>query len=168
MNPLLRVSLCGLLINLLIVSAPLRAEDAPPAIGEGKQVKLHYTLKVDGKVMDQTAEDKPLEFVYGGEGLIPGFMANIEGLHAGEDKSFEVKPEEGYGPHHPEGIITVERTKLPPGELTVGMTFTTTNQEGGPMRGTVSKIEGENVILDFNHPLAGKTLLFEVHILEVI
>lgn len=156
----------GLILAVFLAAGVGHAEEGK-MIENGSHVKMNYTLKVEGQVADTTEGREPFEVVAGAEGLIAGFQENIQGLKAGDKKSFTVAPEQGYGFTNPEAVVQIERSKLPEGEIKEGMIFTAEGEGGYPLRGVVKGIEGENVTLDFNHPLAGKTLDFEVEILEV-
>lgn len=136
-------------------------------IENGKMVTLHYILKVNGEVIDESPKDKPLEFKFGSGGVIPGFAAGIRGLKPGDQKEFTVSPEDGYGMAKPDAIVKIDREKLPQEDLEIGMVFQGQSEDGEVMQGRVVKIEEDGVILDFNHPLASRQLDFSVEILEV-
>lgn len=136
-------------------------------IKKGSKVKIHYTLKVEGEVVDSTSGQDPLDFEHGIGELIPGFEENLEGLKAGETKKFEVEPDKGYGQHNPNAVekIPLQVFKNPeqlgPGERITG-------QIGGQtFHATVLEVGDNDVTVDLNHPLAGKTLDFEVEVVAV-
>ena len=137
-------------------------------IEPGRKVKLHYIFKVDGEMVDNTSKKGPFEFECGKSNLIPGFEKNIRGLKTGEKKSFAIQPEDAFGPANPDAIVPTQRDKLPPGEIQVGMIFSTAGKGGKTLKGRVTSIEGDQIILDFNHPIAGKVLHFEVKVIDVI
>lgn len=142
-------------------------------IGENAFVSLTYTLEVDGEVADQTTEENPLEFIYGAGFLIPAFEENILDLGKGDDFKFTLTPENGYGEIEEEAIIDLPKDifmvdgKVEEGLLTVGNNIPMSTQEGQRMLGVVKEVGEETVKMDFNHPMAGKTLNFSGQIVGV-
>ena len=136
-------------------------------IEKGKKVTIHYTLTVEGRVVDTTEGEQPLVFEYGSGQLIPGFENNISGLKSGDKKNFEVSPEQGYGVHNPGAVEKIPRDafKDQP-ELAAGKIIT--GQVGDqPFQATIVELDEKDVTLDLNHPLAGKVLNFEVEVVAV-
>jgi FKBP-type peptidyl-prolyl cis-trans isomerase 2 len=136
-------------------------------VSEGKSVKVNYTLTVDGKVVDTSNGRGPLEFKAGSHQMIPGFEQAVMGMKTGEKKSFKVSPKEGYGPEDPKAIRDIPKSQLPP-EMTpkAGMTLTAqSNGQSVPVR--IVEVKKDVVVMNFNHPLAGKTLHFDVEVLEI-
>ena len=136
-------------------------------VSEGKSVKVNYTLTVDGKVVDSSNGRGPLEFKAGSHQMIPGFEKAVMGMKTGEKKSFQVSPKEGYGPEDPKAIRDIPKNQLPP-EMTpkAGMTLTAqANGQKVPVR--IVEVKKDVVVMNFNHPLAGKTLHFDVEVLEI-
>jgi FKBP-type peptidyl-prolyl cis-trans isomerase 2 len=135
---------------------------------EGKLVKVNYTLTVDGNVVDSSKEGEPFEFTAGSSQVIPGFDESIMGMKAGEKKSFQVGPEKGYGEENPKGIQQVPRDKLPADmKPEVGMTLHATMPDGQAIPARIIEVQEDIIVLNFNHPLAGKTLNFEVEVVDV-
>lgn len=135
-------------------------------IKKGSKVRVHYTGKLaNGKVFDTSVEKDPLEVVVGQSGLIKGFEEGLMGMKEGEKKTIELIPEDAYGQLIEGRTQEVEKSALPE-EIQVGMALQA-NGEVGTMVVTVKEIKEETVILDANHPLAGKDLIFELEILEV-
>ena len=136
-------------------------------VSEGKSVKVNYTLTVDGKVVDTSKGRGPLEFKAGSRQMIPGFEKAVLGMKTGEKKSFKVSPKEGYGLEDPKAIRDIPKNQLPP-EMTpkAGMTLTAqANGQKVPVR--IVEVKKDVVVMNFNHPLAGKTLHFDVEVLEI-
>jgi peptidylprolyl isomerase len=134
----------------------------------GSRVKAHYTLTVDGKVFDTSRGGEPFEFQVGSRQVVPGFEKGVIWMKVGEIKSFQVSPEEGYGLEDPNGIQTVSKAMLPPGlELKEGMTIPVAGAGGRRFQVRVVEVREDAVVINQNHPLAGKTLDFEVEILEI-
>ena len=135
-------------------------------IKKGSKVKVHYTGKLaNGKVFDTSVEKDPLEVVVGQSGLIKGFEEGLMGMKEGEKKTIELIPEDAYGQLIEGRTQEVEKSALPE-EIQVGIALQA-NGEVGTMVVTVKEIKEETVVLDANHPLAGKDLIFELEILEV-
>ncbi len=135
-------------------------------IKKGSKVKVHYTGKLaNGKVFDTSVEKDPLEVVVGQSGLIKGFEEGLMGMKEGEKKTIELIPEDAYGQLIEGRTQEVEKSILPE-EIQVGMALQA-NGEVGTMVVTVKEIKEETVVLDANHPLAGKDLIFELEVLEV-
>jgi FKBP-type peptidyl-prolyl cis-trans isomerase 2 len=137
-------------------------------VADGNVVKLHYTLTVEGKVVDNTREREPFAFQVGTEQVIPGFENAIRGMEVSEKKSFRVSPDEGYGQVNPKGIDEVPREDLPPDlEPEVGMTLYATGAQGQTIPGRITEVREDSVVINMNHPFAGKTLDYEVEIVEI-
>lgn len=136
-------------------------------IKEGSKVKFDYTLTVDGKVTDTSAGRGPLEYVHGAGHIIPGLEKELLGMKVGDKKTVKVAPEEGYGLVLEEAIRRVPKEAIGGAEnLKVGDMVGASN-EGHTFRAVVKEITDKEVVLDFNHPLAGKELNFDVEIKEI-
>lgn len=141
-------------------------------IANNKVVSLTYELVVDGEVVDKSGEERPLVFLYGAGQMIPGFERQLEGKNTGDSYSFMVSPEEGYGISNPEEVVELSKEifvvngEVIP-ELKQGAMMPMQDQHGNTFRGKVAEIKLETVMMDFNHPLAGKELNFSGKILEV-
>ena len=136
-------------------------------ISAGSKVSIHYTLTVDGAVVDSSSGKEPLEYVQGDGMLVPGIEKGLAGAAAGEKRRVVVAPAEGYGEAHPELLIKAPRealAHLP--DLKVGAVVRGEGPEG-PFQAVVREIADAHVSLDLNHPLAGKTLEFDVEVLKV-
>lgn len=137
-------------------------------IADGNVVKLHYTLTVEGKVVDDTREREAFAFLVGAEQVIPGFEKAIRDMKVGEKKFFQVSPDEGYGQENPKGIDEVPRDNLSPDLVPeVGMTLYATGEQGQTIPGRITEVREDSVVINVNHPLAGKTLDYEVEIVEI-
>jgi len=153
---------------VLTAASTVYGEDAKVIqITDGKAVKLNYTLSVDGKVVDSSDGAEPLQYVHGQKQLIPGLERQLEGMKVGDEKEADIKPEDAYGDINPKAYAEIPREKLPPGDLKVGMQLHTTGQDGQPVFATISKVKKDSVVMDFNHPLAGKKLHFKVKIVSI-
>ncbi len=137
-------------------------------VTNGNLVKVHYTLTVEGKVVDSSRGQEPWEFHVGMHQAIPGFEKAIKDMKVGEIKSFQVSPDEGYGQDDPEGIYEESRDKLPPDIVPeVGMTLYAYGPNNQCIPARIMEVKKDVVVINFNHPLAGKTLNFEAEIVEI-
>lgn len=132
----------------------------------GKVVAIHYTLRDSaGLVLDDSGDDNPLVYLHGAGNIVPGLEDGLTGKSVGEKVSVEVPPEKGYGNADPSGIQVLDRDVFPDDvDIEVGMHFGAEGPDGDVVPVWVTKIEGDQLTIDLNHPLAGKTLHFEVSI----
>jgi len=152
----------------------LNTENQPLKIADNIVVTMDYELKIDGEVVDTSEDGDPIIFLQGAGQIIPGLEKAIYGLTAGDKKSVTVSPEDGYGEIDPDSIVEVPKDEFPedfPLELGVEITVNTEDEDDESleeeMEATIVAINEDTVTLDFNHPLAGKSLNFDVNILEV-
>lgn len=136
-------------------------------IESGSTVSIHYTLAVDGEVVDTSDGGEPLTYVHGSSEIIPGLDAELKGLRKGDKKRVSVPPDKAYGPRDPDAVQTVAKSAFPESEgIDVGDVVR--GQVGGrPFEATVQAIEEDSVTLDLNHPLAGKILEFDIDVVDV-
>ena len=136
-------------------------------IKEGSKVAIEYTLTVDGAVADTSKGRAPLEYVQGSGQIITGLEKALLGLKPGDKKSVNVAPKEAYGEINPDAKRTVPKTSiLNADKLKLG-DMVGANSGGHTFRAVISKIGDNEIELDFNHPLAGKPLRFDVEIVSV-
>ncbi|MBI1853179.1 MAG: peptidylprolyl isomerase [Planctomycetes bacterium] len=140
-----------------------------PKVAMGKVVTIHYTLSNSaGEVLDTSQGGEPFEYLHGGGNIVPGLESKLEGQAIGAHLAVVVEPADGYGVHDPKGVRHVTRGAFPPDvELQVGMQFRAENSEGEATPIWVTEVSGDDVTIDFNHPLAGETLHFDVTITEI-
>ncbi len=137
-------------------------------IEKGSQVKMDYTLKVDGQVFDFSEGKQPFEYTHGEGKIIPGLASRLEGLKEGEEKTISVPPEEAYGAVNEQAFRDVPKTAFPDNiDPKEGMVLQVGGGEDKNIPAVVEQVKAESVRLNFNHPLAGKTLVFDVKILNV-
>lgn len=142
------------------------AEQDKRTVADDVVVTLEYTVKVDGQVVDTSADHEPIEFIQGQGQVIPGLEKQLYGLAEGAKKSFAVSPREGYGERDADAVADVPRGEFPPEiPLEPGVELQMEDEEGDVMNAVIVSVGSENVRLDFNHPLAGKELHFEVQVL---
>jgi len=139
-------------------------------IGENSEVIFHFSIKLkDGSAADSTkVHNKPAKLVMGDGSLTANFENCLLGLYAGDEKSFTLAPEDAFGMPNPDNIYYVDRSKFgsdTPAE--VGAIIAFTQPDGTDLPGLIREVAGDSVTVDFNHPLAGQQVEFEVEILEV-
>lgn len=150
------------------VASPTQETTVPATVQDNMSVKLEYTLTVEGSVVDSTEGRDPFNYVHGKGQVIPGLERQLAGLHAGDSKEITVNPEEAYGPIDPSAVIEVPKEQLPPNVTPeVGLILRGADPDGRPFRATIREIKDQTVTLDLNHPLAGKTLLFKIKVIDV-
>jgi peptidylprolyl isomerase len=133
-------------------------------------VRVHYTgTLTDGSQFDSSVGRNPLEFTVGAGQMIAGFDAGVLGMVVGEKKTLQIDPENGYGPSNPEAIIEFPKTNVPEGmELEVGMQLNLQNEYGQPVPVVIIELREDLIVMDANHSLAGKDLIFEVELVEIV
>lgn len=135
-------------------------------IAANSKVSIHYTLKDDaGKVIDSSVGKEPLNYIHGQGMIVQGLEKALDGKTSGDKFSVDVSPKEGYGEYNPELVRAIPKTAFDAEEIHAGMVFYA-NTPAGPIPLTVSKVEEENVFVDMNHELAGKTLHFEIEVMN--
>jgi FKBP-type peptidyl-prolyl cis-trans isomerase SlyD len=137
-------------------------------IKQGSKVSIHYKLFVEGNLIDSSQGREPLTYVQGSNQIVPGVEEHLEGMEAGDETRVSIPAEKGYGPRDPEALQTVPMSAFEsPEKMSVGTTVQGRSQQGPPFTAVVAKVSKDNITLDFNHPLAGKTLDFEFEVIEV-
>ncbi len=158
----------GLAFTAGTAAAQQQAQSPAPGIEAGSKVQLEYTLTDEGgKLLDSNKGKEPLRLTEGAHQVIPGVEKALEGMHAGEAKQVTVKPEDAYGQVDPTAVAEVPKDKIPPDALKVGTELVAQDQAGDRRIVRVKEIKDSTVVLDLNHPLAGKTLVFNVKVLGV-
>ncbi len=136
-------------------------------------VAVSYELQVEGALADKASPDAPLRYIHGTGMLLPRFEAALEGKEPGDPFAFTLSPEDGYGPYNPAGLVKLPLAaftvdgKVMTEFLVVGRTLPMLNGSGQVVQGTVKSVGADFVEMDFNHPMAGKTLNFSGRIEEV-
>jgi FKBP-type peptidyl-prolyl cis-trans isomerase SlyD len=156
----------SLMVAAAFFASNLYADD--PVIGPGKQVKLDYTLFVNNEQVETSVGKEPLMYVVGDNTIIPGLESQLNGLRIGEEKAITVPAKEAYGEADPKALKEFPKSSLPKNvELKVGMVLQATAPDGENFPAVISQIKEDKVVLDFNHPLAGKELKFNVKIISI-
>jgi FKBP-type peptidyl-prolyl cis-trans isomerase SlpA len=139
-------------------------------IKDKSQVELHFELKLeDGSAAESTrVHDKPARLVMGDGSLTSSFEQCLLGLQVGDKKSFTLEPESAFGQPNPNNIVHMDRSKFDAeSPAQEGMIIAFQQPDGSEMPGIVRTVIGESVTVDFNHPLAGQTVTFDVEILNI-
>ena len=139
------------------------------AVVVGNKVKIHYTGTFDdGEIFDSSRDTEPLEFEVGTGQVIPGFDSAVVGMKIGESKQVRLPENEAYGPYNQEMVFDAEPDQFEAGLVPeVGQQFQTQLEDETPLLLTVKSVEGDKVVLDANHPMAGKTLNFDLEVVEI-
>ena len=137
-------------------------------VAADKVVLIHYTLKNDeGQVIDSSAGGQPLAYIHGHGNIIPGLERELEGKPSGEKLSVRIAPSDGYGERNPGLVQRVPKRSFGGADVKPGMQFQAKTSSGEPRIATVTGVQGDMVMVEMNHPLAGENLHFEVEITEV-
>jgi len=137
-------------------------------IGKGRVVRMNYTLRDEsGTTIESSQGREPLTYLHGFGHLIPGLEKTLDGSQAGLQTTVTVPPQDAYGEKDPQAVIRALREDFPEGLTLEPGVAVQTDTPDGPLSFTVVSVEGDEAVLDANHPLAGKTLTFDVEVLEV-
>jgi FKBP-type peptidyl-prolyl cis-trans isomerase SlyD len=163
------------LFFLTQLSSPARSGATPaltlrPAteVREGSVVTIEYTLTDGaGNLIESTFGKEPLTYIHGAGQIVPGLERELSGLKAGDEKKVQVRPEEGYGLPDEKAFQEIPKDKVPPEAHKVGAMLMTKSPDGGMTPIRIHKVTENTVVVDFNHPLAGKTLNFDVKVKDI-
>jgi FKBP-type peptidyl-prolyl cis-trans isomerase SlyD len=140
----------------------------PSQIADDVVVSLAYTLTVNGNVVDSSDESNPVVFLQGYGNIIPGLERELYGLRVGDEKHIVVQPRDGYGEIDPDAIMRIPKEEFPPQiPLVTGVELEVRDMEGNILHATIVGVDEEAVTLDFNHPLAGQELVFDVKVVDL-
>jgi FKBP-type peptidyl-prolyl cis-trans isomerase 2 len=155
-------------------AAEKAAEKAPEkaksdrVVKDGEMVSIDYTLKSpDGKLLESSKGKEPLKYVHGRRMMIPGLEKALTGMKVGGEKHVTVKPEDAYGPVSKNAFQEVPKEKIPTNGLKVGAVLAAKSPEGQVVPMRVHEIKEKTVVMDMNHPMAGKTLVFDVKVVDI-
>ena len=139
------------------------------SIKENNVVSIEYTVIDTGtkEVVDTNVDGNPLEFIVGAEQIIPGLETKLVGLNKDDKSDIVVAPENGYGEYNDEAVQKLPKEQFADVELAKGMTLYGSGENGETVQVVVKDFDDNEVTIDYNHPLAGKTLMFSVMILDV-
>lgn len=141
----------------------------PTKIADGVVVSLEYALHLgDGEIIDRSSAEEPLLYLHGAQNIIPGLEQELTGLAVGDSKSVVVPPEGAYGTYDKDDVEAMDRAMFPPDlELAPGLMLSMRDDKGRIYEATVKEVSDTQVTLDFNHPLAGETLHFDVKVADL-
>lgn len=150
------------------VQAGTQGGEEEMTVSEGTTVSIEYTLELEDKaVVDSNVGSEPLTYVHGSRQIIPGLEKALEGMKTGDRKKVTVNPDEGYGPVMQDAFVEVKKEQIPQDALKVEAQLQGQDASGRAFLARVAEIREQTVVLDFNHPLAGRTLYFDVKILAI-
>lgn len=132
------------------------------SINEGQVVSIEYEVRDGSKVIDSNVGKEPLVFMFGKGQIIPGLENGIKDMQIGEKADVLVKAKDAYGEYNPEATQELPKEQFAGIELEEGMTLYGQDEKGGTVQVIVKEIKENSVVVDFNHPLAGKDLMFTV------
>jgi FKBP-type peptidyl-prolyl cis-trans isomerase SlyD len=165
-----RLSLAVAILSLSYAFIAISAQNPKDekVIKDGSLVSLQYTLTgEDGKTIESNKDKEPLKYVHGQRQMIPGLEKELDGMKVGQEKHVKVKPEDAYGQVDPKAVRELPKEKIPAEGQKVGTVLTARGPQGEAIPVTVKEIKEKTVVLDMNHPMAGKTLVFDVKILDI-
>ena len=137
-------------------------------VKDGSVVSLQYTLTgEDGKPIESNKGKEPLKYMQGQHQIVPGLEREIAGMKVGGEKHVKVKPEDGYGPVNTGAFQEVPKERIPADALKVGTVLTARGPQGQSIPVRIHQIKDKTVVVDLNHPMAGKTLVFDVKVLDI-
>jgi len=158
----------ALVLATVLFAAGISIGKEDVVIKDGKKVAFSYTLTVDGKVVDSSEGREPAQYTHGKGEIIPGLSKQLEGMRVGDQKTIVVPPEEGYGMANPTRLREIARSSLPADiDPKVGMLLEMRTPDGKAFPVRISELKKDTVVIDYNHPLAGKALQFQVKILTI-
>ena len=138
-------------------------------VSEGTRVYLNFSVSLeDGSEVDSNFGGDPVDFAVGDGSLLPGFERRLFGMTAGQRQMFTVPPEDAFGQPNENNVQPVPRDQFEDDvELEIGLVFSFADAGGGELPGMIIAFDDEEVTVDFNHPLAGRTILFDVQVHRV-
>ncbi len=152
--------------RLLVLHEDIKTYMAVNKIEKGVVVSIAYRLTSEGVEIESTDSDDPLEYLHGAGNIVPGLEVALEGKKAGDKFTVTLQPIDAYGEYDEEDVEVVAREDVPD-SLEVGMEVLLEDEDGDLIEATVSAINDDSVVLDFNDPLAGKVVTYEVEVLEL-
>ena len=172
--------LCTLVSLIIAVSSGAHAAEPKPQltpraspkktlmVQSGKRVGIEYTVTLeDGSKVGSNVGQKPFVYRQGDPKVLPALQAALEGLKVGDRKHLTLPPEKAYGPVQPEAFQEVPSADIPEHSRKVGTLLATQDPEGNQQEARVHEVKEDTIVLDHNHPLAGKTLTFDIRVLEI-
>lgn len=139
-------------------------------VNESSKLSIHFSLTLpDGGVVDSNFDQQPAEFTMGDGNMLPGFERCLLGMHVGQQASYVIKPEQGFGQANPNNLQTMPRASFAPDlELAEGLVVSFADAQKTELPGVIKTFDDASVVVDFNHPLAGQDIIFEVKIISIV
>ena len=171
----MRINQWALIVSLATVeffspSAPIAAQSTKEdkVVKDGAVISLQYTLSGEnGKTIESNKGQEPLKYTQGAKQIIPGLEKGVAGMKVGEEKRVKINPEDGYGPVENKAFQEFPKEKVPQEMQKVGVELMLKGPQGQAFPVRVKEIKEKTVLIDMNHPMAGKTLVFDVKILDI-
>ena len=169
----LKLLLLAAVLTVPELGAPVLLRSADKAkeekvVRDGTVVSLQYSLSgEDGKLIESNKGKDPLKYTHGSKQIVPGLEKELAGMKVGGEKRVKVKPEDAYGAVDSKAFQEVPKEQIPSDGLKVGAILAAKGPQGQEIPVRIHQIKEKTVVLDLNHPMAGKTLLFDVKILDI-
>jgi FKBP-type peptidyl-prolyl cis-trans isomerase SlyD len=171
----MRIRVMALAVGLAVLgsAAPALLRSAEKSkddkvVKDGSVVSLQYSLsEEDGQLIESNKGKDPLKYTHGRQQIVPGLEKELTGMKVGGEKKVKVKPEEAYGPIDSKAFQELPKEQIPPNGLKVGAILAAQGPEGQTIPLRIHEIKEKTVVVDLNHPMAGKTLLFDVKVLDI-
>jgi len=158
---------CNILVVLAVFFC-VNANAQALTVEQGRKVKMDYNLSINSEPLESTRGKEPLEFMVGGGNVIPGLESQMMGMAVGDEKKIIVAAKDAYGEIDPGAFKEVPKSSMPPeAELKPGLVVEVEDPQGGTFPGVVWEVREQSVVLNFNHPLAGQTLEFDVKVVDI-
>jgi peptidylprolyl isomerase len=141
-----------------------------PGVKQGDKVRVHYTGRLnDGEVFDSSDQKKPFEFTIGRQEVVPGFEQAVMGMSPGQNKTTTISANRAYGAHMEDLVVVVDRKNINDDiNLEIGQRLKIKQPDGQEFVVIIIEISDSTVKLDANHPLAGKSLTFDINLIEIV
>ena len=137
-------------------------------VENGKKVTFHYTLTVDEKVIQTSEGQQPMSYTHGSGQIIPGLASEIEGMNEGEEKKVMVSAQDGYGEVSQDAFKEFPKSSLPEGMVPKkDLILQLNTPDGQQIPARISEVREDSIIMDLNHPLAGKNLQFDIKVVSI-
>lgn len=155
-------------LSMVLIGAPLQAQEDVRVVQDGSTVSIEYTLKLeDGSTADSNVGGDPLVYVHGEQQILPALETKLVGMKADESREVTLTPEEGYGPVQQEAFQTVPLEIIPDDARHAGARLVGQGPHGEPIHAKVTEINEDTAVVDLNHPLAGETLHFDIKVVDI-
>jgi FKBP-type peptidyl-prolyl cis-trans isomerase SlyD len=156
------------IFTVLLVGCCLYLNADELMVAKGRRVKMDYNLLINSEPVETTQGKEPLEFMVGGGNIIPGLENQMMGMKVGDERKIIVDPKDAYGQLDPNAFKEVPRSSMPAdAQLKPGVVVEVEDPKGGTFPGVVWEVKDQSVVLNFNHPMAGQTLEFDVKVVDI-